>query len=59
MNVTLWRQALRQQGRSLAWLADQTGISRATVYAYSRGARRPSDAWLAKVAALLGIEQAA
>ena len=54
-----WRSALREQGRSLAWLADRTGISRASVYAYSCGARRPSAAWLAKVAALLGLERAA
>ena len=50
-----WREALDAQGRSLAWLADRTGVSRRTVYAYSRGVRRPKNAWLERTAEALGV----
>lgn len=50
-----WRDVLRTQGRSVAWLASQTGTPAPTVYAYSRGARRPSDDWLRKAADVMGV----
>ena len=50
-----WHTELRAQGRSLRWLADQTGIARRTVYAYSTGQRRPPDSWLERVAEALGL----
>jgi hypothetical protein len=54
-----WRIHLREQGRSLRWLAGATGTPEGTVYAYSMGKRRAPDAWLEKVAVALGIGQAA
>jgi predicted transcriptional regulator len=49
-----WRTVLDEQGRQLRWLADQTGKSRRTVYAYSRGDLIPPDEWLEAVSELLG-----
>ena len=43
----------------MRWLADNTGKSRRTVYAYSRGQLIPPAAWLADVSRLLGQEVAA
>lgn len=54
-----WRTVLTAQGRSLRWLADQTGKSRRTVYAYSRGDLTPPADWLRRVAQLLGEDLAA
>lgn len=54
-----WRTVLREQRRTLRWLADQTGKSRRTVYAYSRGDLVPPPAWIAAAAAVLGVEIAA
>jgi hypothetical protein len=54
-----WRIELREQGRSLRWLAETTATPKGTVYAYSMGKRRAPDAWLEKVADALGITQAA
>lgn len=48
-----WRERIRRSGLSLVDLADRTGKSFSTVYAYSRGARRPSDAWIASVGSVL------
>jgi len=56
---TAWRTVLREQGRTIAWLADQTGRPRRTVYAYSRGDLKPTAAWLAAVSIVLGCEVAA
>lgn len=50
-----WRSILREQGRSLTWLAVRTGISSNTIYAYSIGRRRTPDAWLVKAAAALDV----
>ena len=50
-----WRTVLREQGRSIAWLADTTGRPRATVYGYARGDRRPTAEWLAKASEALGV----
>jgi hypothetical protein len=49
-----WRTVLFDQGRTLGWLADQTGKARRTVYAYSRGGLIPPTEWLQDVSALLG-----
>ena len=49
-----WRTVLRDQGRSIAWLADRTHRKRRTVYAWSQGTLvAPSD-WLDEVEMLLG-----
>ena len=48
-----WRDRVRASGLTLIELADRTGKSFSAVYAYSRGARRPSDAWIASVGAVL------
>lgn len=44
-----WRDEAERQGVPLAQLAARTGITRRSVYAYSSGARRPSDAWVERV----------
>lgn len=54
-----WRAMLREQGRTIAWLADETGKNRRTVYAYSRGDLKPTAEWLAAAARVLGQGQAA
>ncbi|MBX3031460.1 MAG: helix-turn-helix transcriptional regulator [Chloroflexi bacterium] len=46
---------LREQGRTLAWLADRTECPRKTVYAYSSGRRRASTDWLRRAAVALGL----
>ena len=51
-----WRATLKAQGRSLAWLADTTGWTRRTVYAYSRGDLRPTAAFLARATEALGVD---
>lgn len=51
-----WRTVLKEQGRSLTWLAQATGRPRRTIYAYSQGQLRPTDVWLAKVSEALGVE---
>lgn len=48
-----WREGVRQSGLTLIELADRTGKSFSAVYAYSRGARRPADAWIASVESVL------
>ena len=54
-----WRTVLRAQGRTLRWLAIQTGKSPRTVYAYSRGDLVPPAEWLAAASRVLGEELAA
>lgn len=53
---THWRTVLREQGRSIAWLADRTDKSRRTVYAYSKGELQPTPAWLMAASRVLGVE---
>jgi transcriptional regulator with XRE-family HTH domain len=48
-----WRERVRQSGLTLIELAARTGKSFSAVYAYSRGARRPSDAWIESVGLVL------
>jgi hypothetical protein len=51
-----WRTTLIDQGRTLRWLAGQTGKSPRTVYAYSRGDLVPPAEWLAAASAALGVD---
>lgn len=51
---TDWLTVLREQGRTIGWLADKTGKPRRTVYAYSRGDIDPPQEWIADVAEVLG-----
>lgn len=51
-------QALDAQGRKRKWLAQATGISAATLYAYIAGRRTVQPEWLAKARVALGIEEA-
>ena len=53
---TAWRTVLREQGRTIAWLADKTGRPRRTVYAYSKGELTPTPEWLAAASRVLGVE---
>lgn len=53
--VATWKQVLEEQGRSITWLAQRTETPLRTVYAFSRGDRRPSEAWLQKAAGALGV----
>jgi len=48
-----WADLVRRSGIRLETLAVRTGKSFSTVYRYSNGSRRPTDEWIAKVAALL------
>lgn len=59
-----WLTVLREQGevdrrRTMRWLAEQTGKSHRTVYAYSSGQITPPAAWLAEASRVLGQEVAA
>lgn len=54
-HVDTWRIVLREQGRSINWLAARTGVSRFTLHSYSVGRRRTPDAWLVKAAEALGV----
>ncbi len=51
-----WRTVLRDQGRTIGWLADRTGRPRRTVYSYAQGRLSAPREWLAQVAAILGVE---
>ena len=50
-----WRTVLREQGRTLTWLAKQTGTKRRAVYGYSSGAMTPPIAWYDAVEEALGV----
>ena len=49
-----FKEVLRRQGRTLTWLAKETGVSYPVATHYAQGRRRPSEAWLEKVSELLG-----
>jgi predicted transcriptional regulator len=51
-----WRTALKEQGRSITWLALQTDRPRRSLYAYSQGTMRPTAEWLAAASRVLGVE---
>lgn len=55
----VWRTVLREQGRTIRWLAIQTGKSPRTVYAYSRRELVPPPDWIAAASLVLGEEVAA
>lgn len=48
-----WREAAEEVGLRLESIAVATGKSFSAVYRYKTGTRRPSDEWLAEVAALV------
>lgn len=54
-----WNSVVRAQGRTLRWLAIETGKSPRTVYAYSQGKLIPTQQWLADASRVLGQEVAA
>ena len=54
-----WRTVLREQGRTLRWLAIATGKSPRTVYAYSQGRLPPTAEWLEAASRVLGQKVAA
>lgn len=53
---TNWRTVLREQGRTMRWLALETGKAPRTVYGYSRGQLIPTAEWLAAASRVLGQE---
>ena len=52
---TDWRTVLREQGRTIRWLALQTGRPPRTVYAYSQGRLQAPDDWLTAASEALGV----
>lgn len=50
-----WLVVLREQGRNQTWLAQRTGVSVFTVYAYRQGQRQTPQAWLERAAEALGV----
>jgi predicted transcriptional regulator len=55
-NDSHWLTVLREQGRTIAWLADRTGRPRRSIYGYRRGEARPTAEWLRKASEVLGVE---
>jgi hypothetical protein len=51
-----WRTVLAEQGRTITWLAIQTGRPRRSLYAYAQGQMRPTAEWLAAASRALGQE---
>jgi predicted transcriptional regulator len=51
-----WRIVLTEQGRTITWLALQTGRPRRSIYAYAQGQMRPTAEWLAAASRALGVE---
>jgi hypothetical protein len=49
-----WRPILREQGRTLTWLAQQTGKTYPQVTSYAQGTAKAPAEWLEQVYALLG-----
>lgn len=54
-----WRTTLQEQGRTLRWLAIQTGKAPRTVYAYSRGDLEAPAEWITAAMRAMGVEEAA
>jgi hypothetical protein len=52
-----WYDEAIAAGLRLEAIAVATGKSYSAVYRYSRGSRRPSDEWVAEVAALIEKER--
>jgi hypothetical protein len=53
INRDNWCQAAEEVGLRLESIAVATGKSFSAVYRYKTGTRRPSDEWVAEVAALI------
>lgn len=51
-----WVVELREQGRSITWLAEQVGRPRRSLYGYSQGHARPTPDFLAAASRALGVE---
>ena len=49
-----WRDVLKEQGRTMTWLAARSGKSPSTVQAYAYGKLKAPEPWLQKVSELLG-----
>lgn len=49
-----WRVILKQQGRTLTWLAQATGKTYPTVTHYANGRLKAPPEWVEKVYELLG-----
>lgn len=54
-----WRAALKDDDRTVPWLARKTKRAQTTVYRYSYGTLTPPVEWLREVAVLLGKRAAA
>lgn len=54
-----WQATLREQERTIPWLARKTGKSQSAVYAYAYGRNTPPVEWLHEAARVLGKEVAA
>lgn len=54
-----WKHTLREQGRTLRWLAKATGFNPRTVYAYSSGQLPATAEFLARASEALGEEVSA
>lgn len=54
-----WCTVLHEQGRTLRWLAIQTGKAPRTVYAYAQGQLVPTPEWLRAASEALGQKVAA
>jgi len=50
-----WRTVLREQGRTLTWLAKATQRPKRAVFGYSQGSMVPPSGWLDRVEELLGV----
>lgn len=57
-NQPRWFLALRDQGRTMSWLARATGKTYPQVWAYQAGRAKVPPEWLAQVVELLGEEAA-
>lgn len=51
-----WKAVLKYQGRTIKWLAAQTGRSKSLVYQYSNGQVVPTSEWLERASAALGVQ---
>lgn len=53
---THWRAVLKAQGRTITWLAEQTGRPRRSIYGYAQGQMKPTREWLDAASRVLGVE---
>lgn len=50
-----WRAVLKEQGRNLAWLAQETGKTYPQVTSYALGRVKVPQDWLDQVEQILGV----